>query len=66
MQEMNSSGREARSYDCVIDFARLGVMMRAIVIAESGEGGCGGGEAAEDFLVGRVIAHVGVIDVIAG
>jgi len=41
-------------------------MMRAIVIAESGEGGCGGGEAAEDFLVGRVIAHVGVIDVIAG
>ena len=63
---MNGAGREASPDDGVVDFAKLGVMMRAIVIAKSGEGGCGGGEAAEDFLVGRVIAHVGVIDVIAG
>ncbi len=66
VQEMNSSGREARSHDCVIDFARLGVMMRAIVIAESGEGGCGVRKAAEDVFKSRVVAYVRVVDVVAG
>ncbi len=38
--------------------------MRAIVIAECGEGGRGSGEAPENVFVGRVMPHIGVIDIV--
>ena len=50
----------------MIDFFEPRMVMRAIVIAEGGEGGRSLGETPEDVFVGRVMAHIGVIDIVTG